>query len=149
MKGIFQLDFSRHAKWLRSRVSYIRTEDTCGFVAYNSKSQIVGAVIFDNFLHSSAQITLIIDSPQAIKLGLLDFAADFIFNVIKKKYVYAIVAGKNIKSLRLCERVGFEFQMLIPDGYADGVSMYVFRLDKEKLNLSHRKKAKNHAEATK
>lgn len=148
MKGIFQLDFTRHARWLRSRVPYIRTEDTCGFVAYNSKSQIVGAVIFDNFLHSCAQITLVIDSPQAIKLGLLDFAADFIFNVVKKKFVYAMVAGKNIKSLRLCDRVGFEFQMLIPDGYAEGVSMYVFRLEKNKLNLSRRKKVNRNAEAT-
>lgn len=145
--GIFQFDFTRHGRYLRSKVPYIRTEDACGFIAYNTKSEIVGAVIFDNFLFSSVQVTLIIDSPQAIKIGLLDFAADFAFNVMNKKYAYAMVSEKNTRSLRLCKRVGFVEQLRIPEGCAQDKDMIVLRLDADKLNMRPRKERQKYANA--
>lgn len=138
-EGIYQLNLSHHIKYITNRVPYNRTEDACGMVAVDKNSRMVGAVIFDNFLHSSAQITLVISSPKAIKLGLLECAVDFLFTTCKKQYAFAFVAQANEKSLRLCKRVGFRYQMAIPKGYSEDCDLLLFRLDKDEVNLRTRK----------
>lgn len=140
MKGIYQFNFAAHGHWFKSKVPYIRSEDACGFIALNRHFQPIGAVVFDNFLYSSAQCTLVIESPAAIRMGLLECAYDWLFNVAKKKQVYAVVAENNHLSLRLCKRVGFKKVMTIDEGYAEGIDLIVLVARSNKLNLKKRKK---------
>ena len=140
IEGIYQFNWTNDGEWLKSKISYIRTEDTCGFVAVDKNQRRVGAVIFDNFLHSSAQCSLIIDSPKAIKLGLLECGFDFLFNTCKRKYLFAMVAANNTRSIRLTERVGFRPCLIIPEGYNATTDMIVYRVSRE--SLSFKPKAK-------
>lgn len=139
MGGLIPFQFPRDGVWLKSRVSYIRTEDACGVVAMNEQGKQIGAAIFDNWLHSSVQITLVIESMRAVKWGLIDFAADFVFRIHGKKHCYAWVAAHNEPSLRLCKRVGFKHVFTVPDGYADGIDLLGLDLTADALNLKSRK----------
>lgn len=138
MKGIFQFNWHNHGQWLVDSIPYIRTSDACGFVALD-KGQPIGAVIFDNFLYSCAQCTLVINSPTAIRLGLLDCAANFLFNTMGKKRVYALVAEDNTLSLRLCKRVGFEKHYAIPEGAGPGKDLIVLCAERDQLSFRTRK----------
>lgn len=117
-------------EWVRERVPMKRVEDTCGLVATNY-GEIVAAIIFDNFLYSSAQVTIIIENPMVIRAGLLKEGFEFIFNKCSKERIYIMVAENNVKSLKLSEKLGFTDVMRIPEGYAAGVDFIVRELAKK------------------
>jgi hypothetical protein len=135
---IRQFNVTNDLHWCKRKVPFIQTEDLCGFVAERN-GKILGAVLLDNFLYSSCQATLIIDSPAAIKVGLLECATHFIFEVAKKHFIYVLVATTNTRSMRLCKRMGFKEKMRIPNGQRAGVDMVVLELKACDLNLKSRK----------
>lgn len=116
--------------WVIDRVPMKRVQDTCGIVATENE-KIVGAVIFDNFLNSSVQATIIIENPMAVRRGLIDEAFKRVFVDCDKKLIYVLVAENNVKSLKLSDRLGFKEVMRIPDGYSDGIDFIVKELRRE------------------
>jgi RimJ/RimL family protein N-acetyltransferase len=124
-----QYNHGRDGKCLHSKMPYLLVEDTCGIVAFKDGKQI-GAVIFDNFLNNSVQGSIWMESPMLIRHGLLDVAFDFAFNKAKKDYIYCLVSEKNIRSLRLCKKLGGKEKMRIPQGYNDNEDFIVMQIHK-------------------
>ena len=118
--------------WVQQHVNLKRVEDTCGLVAIDvEQNKTIGAAIFDNFIHSAATLTLIMETPLLIRHGFLDEAYDFLFHGCKKKYCYAMVAANNPRSIKLTEHVGYCEKMRIPDGFKPGVDFIVYELARE------------------
>lgn len=131
-------------QWIRARVSLLRVEDTRGIMAEDSTGKLCGAAIFDNFIYSSAQVALVLETPILIRAGFLDLAYSFLFEQCGRRYCYAMVAENNTRSRRLSERVGFEEKMRIPSGYLEGVDLIVYELAREryyKARADHRQRA--------
>lgn len=117
--------------WIKSRVKVLRVEDACGVMSEDESGRIVGAALFDNFLYSSAQLTLVLDTPMLIRAGFLDLAYRFLFDNCGRTFCYAMVAENNTRSRRLSERVGFREKMRIPSGYSAGVDLLVYELGRD------------------
>lgn len=117
-------------EWVRSKVRLLRVEDTCGLIAEDETGKKMGAAIFDNFLHNSAQVTLVLESPMLIRHGFLDAAYEFLFEDCGKNFCYALVAENNSASRRLTEHVGYVEKMRIPEGFRAGVDYVVYELSR-------------------
>lgn len=109
-----------------------RVEDTCGLMAIDSATGATkGALIFDNFLNKSCQVTIILESSLVLKHGFLEAGFQRIFCDMCLTHMYCLIADNNVKSLRLNERLGFIEKFRIPNGYAEGVDFVVTELDRE------------------
>ena len=118
--------------WVKSHVPLLRVQDTCGIMAIDTeKNETVGAAIFDNFLHNSAQGTFIVTTPMVLKHGFLEEIADFIFEHCGKDYIYALVQDGNKKAIKLNHHLGFRQIFRMPEGFGKGVDFLVLSLHKD------------------
>ena len=118
--------------WVRNKVSIKRVEDTRGIVAVNAETgKLLGACLFDNFLHNSAQAALVIENSMIIKHGFLDCMYQYLFDFCKKTYCYVLIAETNYKSIRICKRLGFVEQWRMPEAYSQGVDFILMQLHKD------------------
>ena len=126
--------------FVRSYVPLNRCEDTCGLVAIDTeKNETVGALIFDNFLHNSAQGTIIAKNSMVFRSHFLEEGMNFLFEHCGKDYLYVFIAETNIPSRRLCKRLDFTEQMRIKEGYSEGVDFIVLELNKRDCNYYQNK----------
>lgn len=139
MASIYQFNVSRDGLWLKSKMPYNLSEQTCGFVAIDSNGKQIGAVVYDNFMHSTAQVSLVLDSVSAIKCGLLECASEWYWSDANKNSLLALVADVNERSLRLVKRVGFREIHRIKNGHAYGVDTLIFECKHRDFNLKSRK----------
>lgn len=131
--------------WVTGRVPMKRVEDTCGFMATDTVSgETKGAIILDNFLNSSCQATIILESPMALKYGLLDIALEHVFCDMGLTHVYCLIADTNKPSLRLSAKVGFIEKFRIPNGYSNGVDFIVTELDRENCAIYKKLRGEEH-----
>lgn len=127
--------------WIRQRVSVLHVEDTCGIMAIDkAKNKTVGCILFDNFLYKSCQATIILESPMVLRSGILDKALDFVFNGIKRDYIFCSIPEINKKSLRLCEHLGGTQKMRIPQGYRKDVDFVVYEIKKDNCPYFQKRK---------
>lgn len=118
--------------WCQQQVSILRCEDTTGIMAIDSETnETVGACILDNWLENSVQGHFMFTNSEVVKLGVVEFCFDFIFNECGRKRVYGFVAGDNPKGLSVAEYMGFKVKARFDEGYKDGVDYLLLELKRE------------------
>jgi RimJ/RimL family protein N-acetyltransferase len=132
---IRQFNPTTDGDWLKANMSIVLSEDLIGFVARDDKKRL-GAVLFNDFSFSSAQVHIVIISPKAIKIGLLEFAADYAYNVLNKEYLIAYIAENNTACLNLVSRLGFSLKTTIRDGWEKGVDILMLEAPTEIIDLT-------------
>lgn len=124
--------------WITQRVPLKRVSDTCGIMAVNDDTgDPVGAIVFDNFLNKSCQVTIALDTPLPLKYGFLEQAFKLIFIDLNLTHMYAMIAANNSRSLRLTKKLGFAEKMRIPNGYLNGVDYVVKELHRDNCQHYH------------
>lgn len=107
--------------------------DTCGVVAVeHDNSRLYGAFIFDHLYETSARVHVVMSSPvKAIRAGLLEAAADYIFTHHGKTVVIGITPALNRRSNRIAQHAGWRKVAAIPDAYGHGnaANIYEYRAD--------------------
>lgn len=122
--------------WVQQFIPLNRCDDTCGLMAIDEeKNETVGAMIFDNFLHNSCHLHIVLDSSTPIKYGFLEECADMVFEGFGREYVYAYVSGDNYKSLRLCKRMGFTEKTRFKGAYTRGIDYVLLELHRDNCTL--------------
>jgi len=118
-------------EWVNERVGIHRVDDTGGIMAVNEvTNDPVGACIFDNWTENSVQTHFLLDSPMVLRHGFLDVCYDFVFNSMKRKYMYGLVPGNNKKALRLNKHMGWTVKTTLPEAFADGEDYVLMQLTK-------------------
>ena len=119
--------------WVQSVQPIIRCEDTCGIMAIDlNAGETVGGIIFDNFTNNSVQTHFMISNCMVLKHGFLQEGYDYIFNVMKKKFMYGFIPGDNEKALKFNKHMGWVEKLRLSDAFSDGVDYVVMELTKDK-----------------
>jgi len=122
--------------WVNSILPIMQVEDTSGLIAFDGDTgERFGACILDNWTHNSVQGHFLISAPRVLKYGFLELCADYIFNFMARKVLYAFVPANNEKALKLDARIGFTEVFRMPDGFTDGVDYVVLQLLKENCTV--------------
>jgi len=131
-------DIRNEQDWqaVTKHIPVLRVQDTQGVLAW-VKEELVGAVILDSWNHSGVSAHFLLRKPFLLRHGFLERCLNFIFNVRKKKYIYAQVASNNEKALKLDKHLGFVEVARMVDGYDDGIDYILMELAKE--NCRHLK----------
>ena len=91
-------------------------------------SKIHAGATFDFYNGANIQLTLAVE--DSLSKRFLKAIADYCFNHCKVKRITVIISEKNVKSVSLTKKAGFEYECTLKDGHPDG-DMLVFRMFKE------------------
>jgi hypothetical protein len=126
--------------WIQEHVALLRVQDTCGIMAIDTDTDTtVGAILFDNFLYNSAQVTVITTTPMLFRHHFMQEGFNFIFEGCNKQYIYAFIRENNTRALRLGlnSYVGFKEKMRIKEGYAKNCDFIVMELNRDDCEMYH------------
>ena len=123
--------------WVNARVGIMHVEDTSGLMAIDVETgNTVGACIFDNWTSNSVQTHFVLASPMVLRHGFTDLCYDFVFNGMKRKYMYGLVPGDNTKAVKLNKHMGWTVKTVLPEAYAAGVDYLLMELKAEDWEAS-------------
>ena len=106
-------------KWLDEGSEYKFPEHTT-CIGQEMDGEIVAVVGFCDFTPTSVTMHTTTIDPLWLSKDLLWATFDYCFNVLKVKVILVTIAGNNVKSLRLCRKLGFVDRVLIEDAHKDG-----------------------------
>lgn len=134
MNPVFK-SLSCQEEWdvLTSHVPMIRTEDTNALIAYDG-TKMVGAVVMDNWLYNSVQVSIIIANPIVLRHKLLEKCFSYIYTTRLREYIYVSVAETNEKSMKLAKHLGFTEKTRLVGAFKKGVDYVIMELKKEDCN---------------
>ena len=133
-------NFDRDWAWIKRRIRMLRVEDTCGFVAEKDGVQ-QGAIIFDSFLHNSAQGSIVIESPMVFRHKLIETALHWLYFAVGKEYLYVMIASNNKKALAFANRFGLVDKTVLKNAYAPGVDYLVKELHRDNYFIQSKEAA--------
>ena len=119
--------------YIYARTRAVICYDTCGLVAFDEETgKLYGAVIFDQMSPNAAQCHLVITNPiRAIRARLMQAAADYIFNQLKKSVIYGFIPASNDRSLNIARQSGFKQVVNLRDAFERGVDVVVCEMRRE------------------
>ena len=136
--GLFLFEKERHWNWYCSRVPTAWAEDMGGFIVIDTDTGTpVAAILMSEWTASTCILSIIIEKPIALRHGLLEVAADFVFNKENRLKALIRVSSKNMRSLNFCKNAGFTEICKIKDGFDlldDMVFLEIHREDCKYLN---------------
>jgi len=105
--------------------------DTKGLVAIDEEGVLCGAVVFDQFTLNSAQCHIVLPKPiQALRAGLLENAAEYIFGFYGCGVVFGISPSNNDKATRFNKHFGFREVARLKDAFEIGVDSIIWEVTK-------------------
>lgn len=118
--------------WVNSHVGIQRVEDTGGLMAIDELTDnTVGACVFDNWTANSVQTHFVLANSLVLKHGFLDVCYGFVFNTMKRKFMYGLVPGNNTKAIKLNKHMGWAVKTTLPEAYADKVDYLLMEFTRD------------------
>ena len=118
-------------QWIKERARPILCEDMCGVVAYARDGSIQGIVAADSFSVDGCNVHIAIDTPAALRAGLLHATADYLFNYRGRQRIFGLVPADNAQALKFDQHIGFVEEKRITNGYATGIDYVVLVMERE------------------
>lgn len=115
--------------WLQERTGCGATAGFRSIVARRADGSIAGAVGFDLWTENACQAHIALDSPAALR-ALLRPLFSYAFEQANKGLMMATIPGHNVRSLELVKSLGFHRRCIIEDGWAEGVPLHLFIMDR-------------------
>ena len=115
--------------WLQARTHCGATAGFRSIVARRPNGSIAGAVGFDGWTENAVQAHIALDSPAALR-PLLRPLFSYAFEEADRGLMMATIAGDNVRSLGLVKALGFRRRCIIEDGWAEGVPLHLFIMDR-------------------
>jgi len=126
-----QMDKPEEWDWIWKRARPMWMKDTTGIVAHDEFGEIKAIVVFDSFTQDACNTHFAIDSPIAIRRGLFNEVANYVFNTCGKKRFFGLLPADNDKALKLDKHIGMVEVARIPHGYREGVDYIVLGMDRK------------------
>ncbi len=105
-------------------------EDTRAVVALNGE-EVIGAVVCDSWTVTSCQCHIIIKHRAALRAGIVQEVADYVFNVAGKIKIYGTVPADNEAALKLDKHIGFKEICRLEEAYDWGIDYVLMELKRE------------------
>lgn len=116
--------------YFKKKLTLYLGADTRGIIAFKG-DKIAAAVAVHDWTPNACFMHWIIEDPMAIRHGLFQKVADWIFNETGRGIIYGKITHTNSKSIRLAKHIGFEQIARLKDGFKEGVDFLVFEMKKE------------------
>ena len=105
-------------------------EDTRAVVALNGE-EVVGAVVCDTWTTTACQAHIVVMHRAALRAGLINEVADYVFNQCGRIKIYGTVPADNDKALKLDKHIGFKELMRLEEAYDWGIDYVLMELKRE------------------
>jgi len=105
-------------------------EDTRAVVAVDG-DEVVGAVVCDSWTTTACQAHIVIMKKSALKAGLINEVADYVFNQCGRIKIYGTVPADNEAALKLDKHIGFKEVARLEDAYDWDIDYVLMELKKE------------------
>lgn len=113
--------------FVRSKISYEPCLNYVGLIQISDK--ITAAVLYDNITQSNAFITCVADTSRPwLSKTLLHSVFYFAYMRLELLRLTAWVGHKNIKSINLVRRLGFELEAVLEKAHASDEDALIFCL---------------------
>ena len=103
------IDFSqdpKYAKWLGDQLGYSYEGELTTIANLDKNGEILCVVLYSNWLVSGCEMVIASSSPRWATKGFMYAAFAYPFIQAGKDRVTFIVADNNLKSLKMCHRLG-------------------------------------------
>jgi len=131
------VNWAQDEAWTHEKFPFVRSADSGGWVAVNAQGERVGIAVLGHVTHSSAEVEGHL-TYTAVKLGLVEFVAQYAFKQLGLKRLYCQTSAINYRALRFIQRVGGIYYHTIPDGWDKGVAMEQFFIPGEVVLMGRR-----------
>ena len=118
-------------KWVKALTNVVMCEDSEGIVCYDDDGLMVAACVADTFSKDACSVHLAIANPLAIRAGLFNQCADYLFGTRERKRLFGQVPASNKKAIKLNKHLGYTVVATIPNGICEGEDLVVMCLEKE------------------
>ena len=122
-----------HWPIVSDKIGLVAVEFTRGIVAIKEDGEIAGAVVFQNWAHSSAMVHIWVEYPMVIRGGLLEEACRYFFDACGCTVMIGMVVGDNPTAIKFNKHVGFKEVYRIKDGFKNGVDWIIMEARREDL----------------
>lgn len=116
--------------WVKATTHLALSEQTRGIVAVDGTGEYVGCVVFDNWMKSSVNVHLALDNPMALRRGLFQEAAQFVFETCEKEVMVSPCSADDERANKIVARAGFTEAARIKDGWDFGTDMIIYKMAK-------------------
>jgi hypothetical protein len=116
--------------WLESRCGIALLGDLRALEAVDDDGTILAMVGFDDWGMNCVKVHFAADKVSALPI-VGHAAAQYVFDVAKRKYVFAWTPALHRKAMRWKDWAGFREVYRLKDGYADGNDLVFSVLTKE------------------
>lgn len=107
-------------------------EDTRGVMALSDTGQVYGGVVCEDWTETLCCCHIVLADPfRAMRAGLIDAVADYVFTQCGRLKMIGMVPGDNLKAQKLNKHIGFTELYRIEDGYKQGIDYVVMELKRE------------------
>lgn len=112
-------------------------EDSSGIFAYDENGGFLGAMVFDNWTHTSVQAHLLLLNPLLLRHGFFEACFGYVFEQRGKQLMYAMVPGDNAKSFNLIHKLGGQEKCRFEEAFKPGVDYVIMELKKTNCRYIH------------
>lgn len=116
-------------EWLASRAQLVISPALRAIKAVDGAGRIVAMVGFDGWTPNACSLHVAVEHPAALR-HVLRAAFEIAFCRLGKQVVTAVVLSTNKRSLRLVRHLGFVESGRIRNGWAPGVSLLLFEMQR-------------------
>ena len=120
-----------HWRWASDRAGFVICADSTGIVALDDEGDPCAAIVFDSWTENSACAHIVIESRAALKAGIVQEAADYVFNTCGRKMVIGNTPSDNEAALRINRHIGFKEVARIPNCAKDNVDVVIQVMNRE------------------
>jgi len=130
--NLYLFEIDKHWNWFKDRAPTVLTEDLGGFIVIDDDTGTPqAAYVLSDWTATSCVLSVVVNNPLALRHGIMEVAADFVFNVSDRLKIIARVSSGNKKSLKFTRSAGFVELFRIKDGFDIGEDIILFELTKE------------------
>ena len=126
--------------WLVERAGCDITAGYKAIKAVDETGKIHGMVGYGNWTENSVVMTSALDNPAALR-EILKWGFRYPFEQCNRGIAVATVRANNVRSMRLCRKVGFREEHRIKDGIAVGEDLVIFTMRREDCRWIPQRKA--------
>ena len=132
--------YENEYEWLVDRAGCDITPGFKAIKAVDEAGKIHGMIGYGNWTANACVMHIALENPAALR-GLLAWCFRYPFEQCGRNVALATVRAKNVRSVRLCRRVGFREVYRIRDGIEVGEDMVIFEMRSEDCRWVLRKAA--------
>lgn len=132
--------FPHEYAWIAERAGCEITASFQAIKAVDATGRIHGMIGYSNWTANSVVMHIALENPACFR-ELIKVAFSYPFEQVGRNVALATVRANNLRSMRLCKKVGFREAYRVKDGIQIGEDLVIFEMRSENCRWIGKRKA--------